>query len=362
MIRLYGIDRGNGSWARVSRGVRSGLQSTGKLAGFFDVSQVDHAESGSLGPGYDATIAVCVGPPLSSTVMVGQGDHQQRLLLIATNSDWLPGVMMERASKVVTGFIGTSSWATSVIKNYSHGQHVFTWPHGVDSRFTPVKRSGEQLPGFDVLHMSSTHLQRKGTTELIFAWAKAKAEGSLPEEATLRLVMDGPRGYYLDPIHKATKGSIALADSYNLMQRLDLSIEDLREFYSRHHVVCQPSRAEGFGLVPLEALACGVPVVATACTGHAEYLRRGDVSWRSGLHGGSAGAVVVPHGPDAPVDDGPGAMAPTVDVDDLAQALCDAYDNWLELHQEAQLEAKSIHEQWSWSAVTKKFLEELENE
>jgi D-inositol-3-phosphate glycosyltransferase len=59
----------------------------------------------------------------------------------------------------------------------------------------------------------------------------------------------------------------ALAAGLGLAARVDfrglVNYEDLPDYYSAADVVAFPSYYESFGLVPLESLACGTPVVAT---------------------------------------------------------------------------------------------------
>lgn len=54
-----------------------------------------------------------------------------------------------------------------------------------------------------------------------------------------------------------------------------LPIAGLADWYRGLDVFVSCSRAEGFGLQPLQALACGVPVLAGWHSGHAEYLDAG---------------------------------------------------------------------------------------
>ncbi len=47
--------------------------------------------------------------------------------------------------------------------------------------------------------------------------------------------------------------------------------DELRNFYHQCDVFVFPSILEGFGLPPLEAMACGIPVIVTECGGVTEY-------------------------------------------------------------------------------------------
>jgi glycosyltransferase involved in cell wall biosynthesis len=57
---------------------------------------------------------------------------------------------------------------------------------------------------------------------------------------------------------------------------LRLPIASLRALYNRAAVVLHTSRSEGWGLVPMEAAACGCAVAATANEGVREYLADGE--------------------------------------------------------------------------------------
>ena len=54
----------------------------------------------------------------------------------------------------------------------------------------------------------------------------------------------------------------------------------LADYYRASDVCVQASREEGLGFSPLEALACGVPVVATAVGGLKDTIRDGETGWQ----------------------------------------------------------------------------------
>jgi glycosyltransferase involved in cell wall biosynthesis len=53
----------------------------------------------------------------------------------------------------------------------------------------------------------------------------------------------------------------------------------LRDLYRQADVVVLPSRADAFGYVTIEALACGTPVIVSDACGSAEIVSRFDCGW-----------------------------------------------------------------------------------
>ncbi len=71
-----------------------------------------------------------------------------------------------------------------------------------------------------------------------------------------------------------------LISTYKLERHItfvgQLNFNELRSFYQSLSLFIIPSHQEGLGIVGIEALACGVPVVSTKCGGPQAYIRPGE--------------------------------------------------------------------------------------
>lgn len=348
-VRLYGVTRTNTSWGRVTDGVRAGLDAIGAFAGFVPVDARDHD---AIYTGADAPTAIYVGPPSMVAAMTSYGMHERRYAIVAPNSSWLPQKLVSEMLKY-TAIVAPSTWGASVVERYT-GRRIAPYLHGVSRLFQPIAlgvTAGAVFHGaealwsegrFRVLHLASTPRQRKGTRELIAAWNQAANDSLLGANPELDIIVDAPEGTF-----GRTHPSIRFP-----YRQLNAPAEKMRALMGGYHLVCQPSRAEGFGLTPLEARACGVPVCATACTGHADHMPQGPDA-------AEAGVVVVPTGPDASVDDAPeGEMsrAPSLDPQHLLAALVQCYEQWPQLHEAARAAAADVGRAWSWPRVTEQWL------
>lgn len=338
-VRLYGRVVGHGSHAQVTAGFAEVLRGAGLLAGLvaFDRDLPPDAPQpgGALAPR-----AVFTGPLGFLPVLRRGARHKACYAMLAPNSSFLPGNLILALEQLCAEILVPSHWAKGVVEEHT-SVPVRVVPHGVAAGFAPQPglraevRDAYRRGEFSVLHLSSSVYERKGTAALLTAWAMLNATGGLPPGARLRLVLE------VDAMARTMAWMVEsglVLPNVALTARLDASPERLAETYARHHVVCQPSRGEGFGLCPLEALAVGVPIVATACTGQSEWFQPG-----------LDGAVPVEHGPDAPIDDGPGALAPTVDPDAIAASLRHAYQQWESLDVCAENAAPQVRARWAWS-------------
>lgn len=114
----------------------------------------------------------------------------------------------------------------------------------------------------DVVLAAGRLSPEKGVDVLIEAFARVRRVG-----ARLEIAGDGPERPRLERL-VAARG---LADRVTFHGHVD----EIRPFYRRTRVLAVPSRSEAFGMVVVEALAHGLPIVASACTGPTEILDGG---------------------------------------------------------------------------------------
>jgi alpha-1,3-rhamnosyl/mannosyltransferase len=113
-------------------------------------------------------------------------------------------------------------------------------PNGVDEFFSPA--DGEEG---DYILFVGTIEPRKGIDALVEVWRSL-------DEPRPRLVLAGARGW-----------RVRLPRVEGLEVAGYVGRAALRALYRHARVFVYPSRYEGFGIPPLEAMACGAAVVAT---------------------------------------------------------------------------------------------------
>ncbi|MFH1738905.1 MAG: glycosyltransferase family 1 protein [bacterium] len=98
---------------------------------------------------------------------------------------------------------------------------------------------------------------RKNLPFLMRCFAKCIREGRIDGD----LVIVGKKGWLCDKIFE-TERELGLGDRLKFIGYVD-DAEDLRRYYCGCRFFALPSLMEGFGLPPLEAMGCGVPVIAS---------------------------------------------------------------------------------------------------
>jgi phosphatidyl-myo-inositol dimannoside synthase len=114
----------------------------------------------------------------------------------------------------------------------------------------------------------------KGHRELIACWPRVNA--AVPD-AVLCIVGDGPDGAAL----RALAAQSPVAE--RIVFKGSVSDAELEDLYGRSSLFCMPSRGEGFGLVYIEAMRHGLPVIASVHDAAVEIVLDGQTGYTANL-------------------------------------------------------------------------------
>jgi glycosyltransferase involved in cell wall biosynthesis len=343
-VAIYGPKVGYSSFEVVTRGFLEGVAKNGYEASWCSTGRQHLPEYGMDWVGADVAV-VC-----GSYAYCGNTDfgcHSKRYVMLAPNSTWVPESFYREVSSCgFDGVLTPSHWGKSVIEESAtsgFGTPVHVVRHGVSVNHKRRDMEGlKESRKVMLLHMCNSSIERKGTRELLRAFSKWDKR----DKASLGIVCN--------PMDVAILKSYA-SDGVQIISRINGSPEVVSDLYSTADLVVQPSRAEGFGLVPLEALACGTPVAMTLVTGHNEYAFDKSGSKRTGV-------IEIEHGPMKSVEYDPGGAAATVSADGIIAALDRFMERRDHFAQQAALALDEVALKWSWGFQTRRFLERVEAE
>jgi glycosyltransferase involved in cell wall biosynthesis len=162
----------------------------------------------------------------------------------------------QEADRIV---VPSSAARASFLERGVPEERLVTVPFGVDTTYFAPRRRRQQR--FKVGFVGRLELL-KGPQYLLQAWSFLRLENS-----TLSLV--GP----VLPEMQAHLGRIAASRSVELLGQLDRG--DVRRFMDDCDVLVFPTICDAFGLVMLEAMACGRPVIATTRSGAHDVISDG---------------------------------------------------------------------------------------
>lgn len=182
--------------------------------------------------------------------------------------------LVRRAARVVAV---SRSTAGDLAHFYGVGSpKVVTVTSGLDKRFRPIDRNRPELlqikekyalPYRFILHLGTLE-PRKNLPALIAAFEKLHASG-LEELRKYTLVIAGAEGWRADEITRVILAS-PVRDKIRHIGFVEE--EDKAALYNLATLFAYPSFYEGFGFPPLEAAACGTPVVVSQTSAFPETL------------------------------------------------------------------------------------------
>ena len=231
---------------------------------------------------------------------------------------------------------------------------IFNMREGVDPNyFHPKAKPFENNAKRNFLFISNFAWGRRKGVDLLF---KAfSQEFSYSEDVALVLKVL--------PSYHAANIKADMANMYHRSDGAPIIVWDtvlpaylLSGFYTAGQCLVFPTRGEGFGLPPIEALACGVPAIVTGYSGQMDYLVKSGCPL--------PGVELIDYkiekfdGSDSIYYHGFNWAVPS--VKHLRQLMRKVFTNYKEYKQGAMETSKYIRKEWSWDKVSDLVINRLE--
>ncbi|MBF9046491.1 glycosyltransferase [Rhodobacterales bacterium LSUCC0031] len=211
----------------------------------------------------------------------------KKLWLVFTSASqrrhtWLTKALIARMDAVIATSARTAAYLARPATVILHGIDADSF-HPAANRAVVRRKLG--LPEDGVLIGCFGRIRAQKGTD-VFVDAMITALHNRPDARAL--VMGRALDKYADFARDLERRVAQAGLSERILFRPEVPVWDMPQWYQALDLFVAPQRWEGFGLTPLEAMACGVPVVATTVGAFEELVVDGET-----------GVLVAPGAPDA---------------------------------------------------------------
>jgi glycosyltransferase involved in cell wall biosynthesis len=214
---------------------------------------------------------------------------------------------------------------------------VWVLPHGFDPEtFQIVDRTPSKK--FVFLHIGGP-TERKGGKMVAKAFVELFDKN---EDVFLLMKSNGPSEARYTDSNGVFQGNIANHPRVQVITT-QISVEDMFKLYEAAHCCVYPTLGEGFGLIPFQAIATGLPTITTNLTGTADFAELSmplSATWQDGF-GVHKGLWAKP------------------DYDELLELMSDAYNNWETHKKKAFQSARVLHNTQTWDHIADRVIDRL---
>ena len=247
----------------------------------------------------------------------------------------LPEIQAEYLEKYADVVVVPSNWLIEVLRNAGVTKPIEVMAHGTDEEFEYQDRPDPEV--FQFLHYNAGEL-RKGYKETIKAFVEEFKKGE-----KVKLVL------------KTTNRSADLWEELNKYKdKIQCEIEvvgkigtkqDLNKLLGESNCFVFPSKGEGFGLTPLEAIKTGLPVIITKGHAFEDFWNDACLPVKYKLEPAEYGDVYYRD----PTDMGKWFQP---DIKELRKQMRYAFENWQAIKKAGKKGSQYISKHFTWDKVT----------
>ena len=240
-----------------------------------------------------------------------------------------------------------SRWGAERFAECGVTRPIRVMPLGYDPlRFRPdlpAARASERFTFLSVFEWG----ERKAPETLLRAWASAFTAA---DDVLLLLRVNNYDGHV--KVHEQIEALNLPEDGppVALLYNHHIAGRQLGTLYRSADAFVLPTRGEGWGMPILEAMACGLPVIATAWSGPSEFFHEG-VGYPVALKGLVAADAKCPHYA--------GFRWADPDVDDLAAKMRRVFTHRDEARAKGAAAAREAAAKWTWAHTAERIVARL---